>query len=118
MFLLKLLSKKLSRRKGEINTIQHGQGEKLRQRIFSPSIPPAKVEQLIAWPRRENNEDTGGKIKTGGKNIIYFPSVKILSSDIDTKKDCVQREKYDLISLLQYFPPSTQSVRVENYCMA
>ena len=44
---------------------------------------------------------------------MYFPPVEILSSDIDTKKDCVQREKYDLISLLQYFPPSTQSVRVE-----
>ncbi len=36
------------------------QGEKHRQRIFSPSTPPAKVEQLIAWPRR-------GKIKTQGK---------------------------------------------------
>jgi hypothetical protein len=59
------------------------------------------------------NKDTGGKIKTGGKNIIYFPPVEILSSDIVTKKDCVQREKYDLISLLQEFPPSTQSVRVE-----
>jgi hypothetical protein len=59
------------------------------------------------------NKDTGGKIKTGGKNIIYFPPVEILSSDIVTKKDCVQREKYDLISVLHYFPPSTQSVRVE-----
>ncbi len=59
------------------------------------------------------NKDIGGKIKTGGKNIIYFPPVEILSSDIDTKKDSVRRETYDLISLLQYFPPSTQSVRVE-----
>jgi hypothetical protein len=79
LFLLKLISKKLSRKKGKINTIQHGQGEKHRQRIFSPSTPPAKVEQLIAWPRREKmktrekNKDTGGKIKTGGKNILYFP---------------------------------------------
>ena len=45
--------------------------------------------------------------------MIYFPPVEILSSDIVTKKDCVQREKYDLISFLQYFPPSTQSVTVE-----
>ena len=87
--------------KGKINTIQHGQGEKHRQRIFSLSTPPAKVEQLIAWPRREKmktqgeKKDTGGKIKTGGKNIIYFPPVEILSSDTVTKKDCVQREKYD-----------------------
>jgi hypothetical protein len=28
---------------------------------------------------------TRGKIKTGGKNIIYFPPVEILSSDIVTK---------------------------------
>ena len=54
-----------------------------------------------------------GKKDRGGKNIIYFPPVEILSSDTVTKKDWVQREKYDLISLLQYFPPSTQSVRVE-----
>ncbi len=80
MFLLKLISKKLSRKKGKINTRQHGQGEKHRLRIFSTSTPPAKVEQLIAWPRREKmktrgknkdtggkNKDTGGKIKTGGK---------------------------------------------------
>jgi len=119
LFLLKLISKKLSGKKGKINTIQHGQGEKHRQRIFSPSTPPAKVEQLIAWPRREKRKTQGEKIKTQGekrqrgKNIIYFPPVEILSSDTVTKEDCVQREKYDLISLLQYFPPSTQSVRVE-----
>jgi hypothetical protein len=86
---------------------------------YSPSTPPAKVEQLIAWPRREKmktrgkNKDTGGKIKTEGEKISFFPPVEILSSDTVTKKDCVQGEKYDLISLLQYFPPSTQSVRVE-----
>ena len=62
---------------------------------------------------RGKNKDTGGKIKTGGKNIIYFPPVEILSSDIVTKKDCVQREKYDLISLLPYFPPITLSLKVE-----
>ncbi len=45
-FLLKLISKKLSRKKDKINTIQHGQGEKLRQRMVSPSTLPAKVEQL------------------------------------------------------------------------
>ncbi len=62
--------------KGKINTIQHGQGEKHRQRIFSPSTLPKKVEQLIAWPRREKMKTQGekiktrGKIKTGGKNII------------------------------------------------
>ncbi len=69
LFLLKLISKKLSRKKGKINTIQHDQGEKHRQRIFSPSTPPAKVEQLIAWPRREKNEDTGGKNKDTGAEI-------------------------------------------------
>jgi hypothetical protein len=34
-----------------------------RERIFSPSTPPVKVEQLIAWPRRK-------QIKTGGKNTV------------------------------------------------
>jgi hypothetical protein len=34
-----------------------------RERIFSPSTPPVKVEQLIAWPRREKR--------------IYFPPVEI-----------------------------------------
>ena len=58
---------KLSRKKGKINTIQHGQGEKHRQRIFSPSTPPAKVEQLIAWPRREKMKTQGEKIKTQGQ---------------------------------------------------
>ncbi len=35
---------------------------------------------------RGKNKDTGGKIKTGGKNIIYFPPVEILGSEIVTKK--------------------------------
>jgi hypothetical protein len=40
-----------------------------RDRIFSPSTPQVKVEQLIAWPRREKNKDTEGKNKdTEGKN--------------------------------------------------
>ena len=34
LFLLKLISKKLSRKKGKINTIQHGQGEKQTKNIF------------------------------------------------------------------------------------
>jgi hypothetical protein len=66
LFLLKLISKKLSRKEGKVNTILHGQGGKDRH-----STPAVKVEQLIAWPRRK-------KIKTqGGKNIIYFPPVEI-----------------------------------------
>ncbi len=68
LFLLKLISKKLSRKKGKINTIQHGQGGKHRQKTFSPSTPPAKVEQLIAWPRREKIKTQGEKIKAQGKN--------------------------------------------------
>jgi len=36
-------------------------------RIFSPSTPPAKVEQLIAWPRREKMKTQGEKIKTQGE---------------------------------------------------
>ncbi len=56
LFLLKLVSKKLSRKEGKVNTIQHGQGEKYihrgktltqRVRIFCPSTPPVKVEQLL-----------------------------------------------------------------------
>jgi hypothetical protein len=41
----------------------------------------------------------------GGENIIvsHFPPMKY--ADTVTKKDCFQREKYDLISLLPYFPP-------------
>jgi hypothetical protein len=39
-----------------------------RERIFFPSTPPVKVEQLIAWPRRK-------QIKTQGKkNHIFYPS--------------------------------------------
>ncbi len=64
LFLLKLISKKLSRKKGKINTIQHGQGEKHKLRIFSPSTPHAKVEQFIAWRRREKMKTQGEKIKT------------------------------------------------------
>ncbi len=67
LFLLKLISKKLSRKKGKINTIQHGQGEKHRKRIFSPSTTPTKVEQLIAWPRREKMKTKEEKIKTQGE---------------------------------------------------
>jgi hypothetical protein len=47
--------------------------------------------------QRVKNKDTGGK------NIIYFPPVGIRR--YCHKKDCVQQEKYDLISLLPYFPP-------------
>ncbi len=57
----------MSRNKGKINTIQQGQGEKHRLRIFSPSTPPAKVEQLIAWPRREKMKTQGEKINTQGE---------------------------------------------------
>jgi hypothetical protein len=70
-----------------------------RERIFSPSTPPVKVEQLIEWPRRE-------KIKTQGEKISYiFPQLEY--ADTVTKKDCVQREKYHFIlSLLFSFPLS------------
>jgi hypothetical protein len=82
LFLLKPISKKLSRKKGKINTIQHGQGEKHRQRIFSPSPPPAKVEQLIAWPRRE-------KMKTQGEKISYiFPQLKYSAQILSQKRLC------------------------------
>jgi hypothetical protein len=91
LFLLKLISKKLSRKIGKINTIQHDQGEKHRQRIYSPSTPPARAEQLIAWTRREKmktqgeNKDTGAKTKTEGEKILYiFPQLKY--TDTVTKK--------------------------------
>ncbi len=62
-------------KKGKINTIQHGQGEKHRLRTFSPITPPAKVEQLTAWPRREKMKTQGEKIKTQGKKYhIFSPS--------------------------------------------
>ncbi len=65
--------------------------------LNSTSTPPVKVEQLIAWSRRE-------KIKTQGEKISYiFPRLK--HANTVTEKDCVQREKYDLISLMPYFPP-------------
>jgi hypothetical protein len=76
-----------------------------RERIFSLSTPPVKVEHLIAWPRRK-------QIKTQGKKISnIFPQLKY--TDTVTKNDCVQQEKYDMISLLSYFPPSTPSVKVK-----
>jgi hypothetical protein len=43
------------------------QGGKHRQRIFFPRTPPAKVEQLLAWPRREKMKTQGEKIKTQGQ---------------------------------------------------
>jgi hypothetical protein len=51
--------------------MQHGQGVKHTtqgERIFFPSSLPVKVEQLIAWPRREKMKTQGEKIKTRGKN--------------------------------------------------
>ena len=42
---------------------------KHRQRIFSPRTPPAKVEQLIAWPRREKIKTQGEKMKTQGEKM-------------------------------------------------
>jgi hypothetical protein len=68
LLLLKLIYKKLFRKEGEVNTIQHGQREKhrhrgktltQRERLFSPSAPPVKVEQLIAWSRRETIKTQG-----------------------------------------------------------
>ena len=89
-------------------------GGKTQTKNIFPQYTAHESRTINCMAQEGKNEDTGEKNKdTGGKNIIYFPPVEILSSDIVTKKDCVQREKYDLISLLQYFPPSTQSVRVE-----
>jgi hypothetical protein len=48
---------------------------------------------------------------TGEKITYVFPQLKY--ADTVTKIDCFQREKYPLISLLLYFPPSTLSVKVE-----
>jgi hypothetical protein len=42
-----------------------------RERIFSPSTPPVKVEQLIAWPRRGKKRQRE-KIKTQGEKISYI----------------------------------------------
>ncbi len=76
-----------------------------------PSWIRIRIRNLYADPdpAAQINADPCGS----GSETLYFPPVEILSSDTVTNKDCVQREKYDLISLLQYFPPSTQSVRVE-----
>jgi hypothetical protein len=40
-----------------------------RDRTFSPSTLSVKVEQLIAWPRREKIKIQGEKIKTQGEKI-------------------------------------------------
>ncbi len=94
MFLLKLISKKLSRKKDKINALQHGHREKHRQRIFSPSTPPVKVEQLIAWPRREKIKTqrekikTQGEKKTEGEKISYiFPQLKYSAQILSQKKN-------------------------------
>jgi hypothetical protein len=48
----------------------HARGNHQRERIFFPSTPPVKVEQLIAWPRRK-------QIMTQGEKISYiFPQLK------------------------------------------
>jgi hypothetical protein len=63
-----------------------------RERIFSPSTPPVKVEQLIAWPRGEKIKTQWEKIKTQGEKChIFFPQLK--NAETVTKKDCVQQEK-------------------------
>ena len=54
-------------RKNKYHTAWPGRKKKHRQRISSPSTPPAKVEQLIAWPRREKMKTQGEKIKTQGQ---------------------------------------------------
>ena len=88
----------------------------MTKNIF-PQYTARKSGTINCMAEEGKNEDTGGKRHRGknkdrgGKNIIYFPPVEILGSDTVTKKDCVQREKYDLISLLQNFPPSTSSVK-------
>ncbi len=43
-----------------------------RERIFSPSTPPVKIVQLIAWPKREKIKTQGEKIKTQGVKISYI----------------------------------------------
>ena len=58
----------------------------------------------------------GEKIKTQGEKISYiFPQLKY-SAQILSQKKIVFSEK-NMISLLQYFPPSTQSVRVEKFLL-
>jgi hypothetical protein len=48
-----------------------------RERIFSPSTLPVKVEQLIARPRRKKIKTQGEKIKTQREKISYiFPQLK------------------------------------------
>ncbi len=42
-------------------------GKNIDKEYFPPVTPPAKVEQLIAWPRREKMKTQGEKIKTQGK---------------------------------------------------
>ena len=86
LFLLKLISKKLSWKEGKVNTMQHGQGEKQTQggnidkegkNIF-PQYTTCESRTIIAWPRREKmktqgeKKDTGAKIKTEGGKISYI----------------------------------------------
>ena len=60
-----------------------------RKRIFSPSTPPVKVEQLIAWPRRETIKIQGEKIKTQGEKISYiFPQLKYADTYCHKKRLC------------------------------
>ncbi len=68
-------------------------GKNIDKEYFPPSTPPAKVEQLIAWPRREKmktrrkNKDTGAKIKTEGEKITYiFPQLKYSAQILSQKK--------------------------------
>jgi hypothetical protein len=43
-------------------------GKNIDKEYFPPVLtPPAKVEQLIAWPRREKMKTQGEKIKTQGE---------------------------------------------------
>jgi hypothetical protein len=49
--------------------------------------PPAKVEQLIAWPRREKMKTQGEKIKTQGEKYHKFsPQLKYSAQILSQKK--------------------------------
>ncbi len=62
-------------------------GKNIDKEYFPPvHHPKKKVEQLIAWPRREKMKTQGEKIKTGGKISYILPKLKYSAQILSQKK--------------------------------
>ena len=61
-------------------------GKNIDKEYFPPSTPPAKVEQLIAWPRREKMKTQGEKYRQGEKVSYIYTQLKYSAQILSQKK--------------------------------